>query len=133
MIRGCCSEGRVHIFCLCGWRSVYWKCCSLGAHVAACARPHEDFGVKMKILCERKCLSACVSLILFGELSKQAVKPHSYGKCEFSELAVSRFKLPFWEPAFPALLKRAVRDWRALGMKRHGLVSVCPRFVYCSQ
>lgn len=55
------------------------------------------------------------------------------GKFEFYELGASRFKLPFWEPAFPALLKRAVIDWRALGMKRHGLVSVCPRFVYCTQ
>lgn len=55
------------------------------------------------------------------------------GKWEFYEFGASRFNLPFWEPAFPALLKRAVRDWRALGMKRQGLVSVCPRFVYCTQ
>lgn len=36
-------------------------------------------------------------------------------QCELYEFAEPRFKLPFWEPAFPALLKRTVRDWRGFG------------------
>lgn len=78
VIQGCCSERRVHIFCLCGWQSVYWKGYSLGAHVAACAfrkqvprrpslRVEKVFSWRGGICVH---VHACVSLILFGELSK---------------------------------------------------------------
>lgn len=80
VIRGCCSERRVHIFCLCGWQSVYWKGCSFGAHVAACAFRKQVPG-RLSLRVEKVFLwrqrggicvhvHACVSLILFGELSK---------------------------------------------------------------
>lgn len=91
VIRGCYSEWRVHIFCLCGWQSVYWKSCSLWAHVAACAvsksAPTEPLkckrGARESVFVELwvwvgsggwlylcVCARACVSLILFGELCK---------------------------------------------------------------
>lgn len=79
VIQGCCSERRVHIFCLCGWQSVYWKGCSLGAHVAACAfrkqvprRP--SLRVEKVFLWRRRggiCVHvhACVSLIFLENLA----------------------------------------------------------------
>lgn len=51
------------------------------------------------------------------------------GQSDLYVYGASRFKLPFWEPAFPALLKRGVRDWRAFGNEEawadFGMSQVC--------
>lgn len=132
VIRGCYSEWRVHIFCLCGWQSVYWKSCSLWAHVAACAvsksapteplkckrRARESVFVELRVWVERLrvVIFACVRVWVFDfvwrTLQIASEKPHQNTARTCPKRRIfffplrswaSGFKLPLWEPAFPSL------------------------------
>lgn len=98
-----------------------------------CRGRENVFVEEVVCMCIHVCLRFCLENFANNQQNHTRILCVCVVRWELYEFAESSFKLPFWETAFPALLKRAVRDWRALGMKRHGLVSVCPRFVYCTQ